>query len=210
MAYTNLTQIIITNDTTGKLSLQIDLADGRAINHSFPLGGSTWDVGQLTTLPELNRSQNLHAAVDAGQVSVSVTQRAGDIGGSTQVEPINLSTADAISGDVPFAKVIDFSSSGGGAARDLDVWTANCPFSVEIVDFTANVTANGGSSTFQLRTATGGGGTAVLGAINSGTTGRSAHAGITAGATIAADGTLQIRMSDGNAAGQAIIWMRRN
>lgn len=71
-------QVNITNNQTGKFSLDVALLNGRAVRASIPAGG-TVDVGDQCTIDELNEIESFKNLVLAGKLSVKSEVEANDI-----------------------------------------------------------------------------------------------------------------------------------
>lgn len=129
---------------------------------------------------------------------------------SASVTPLKLSVVDAggIGSLFCLRKVL---TSGGdtGTADDVSIYTANAPWKFRVVDaFLITSTAAAGSSTAALRTATGGAGTLLTGAMATDANGLSRPTGTTptATATIAAAGSLALRRGDRAHAGELFVF----
>lgn len=104
-------------------------------------------------------------------------------------------------------------TAAAAAARDVSIFTANAPHSLSVLSAEwTGTTAGAADSTAQLRTATGGGGTALSGPIPLDAAGRSREGNggtLPATTTVARGGSMVFRMSDGAAAGRLIVYYRR-
>lgn len=102
MAIGNITQVILTNLTSGAFSVGLSLPDGRRLDHRFPNNLSTWDVGQLATLADINMSPELQTMVDAGQLSVYMVSGADDVAGANAgiIRRVTLATDSQLTADV--------------------------------------------------------------------------------------------------------------
>lgn len=89
-----LSQILITNLTSGRLSLDIPLSDDRQIRRALAVGASV-DVADQATIDELNRSpvvQRLRGINPVGTAKISITTVAGsdDIQGEVDMVTNNI------------------------------------------------------------------------------------------------------------------------
>lgn len=99
-----------------------------------------------------------------------------------------------------------FVAGTGGAPDDVAIIAASAvPFGFRIEDVTLQVSTAVGGSTCQLRTASGGGGAALSSALSSAATGTVRNNDTTT-RTVAANGTVFLRRSDGAVAGTVIAW----
>lgn len=105
-------------------------------------------------------------------------------------------------------------AAASAGARDVSIFTANAPHSLSVLSAEwTGTTAGAADSNAQLRTATGGGGTALSGPIPLDAAGRSREGNggtLPAATTVARGGSMVFRMSDGTAAGRLIVYYRRN
>lgn len=96
-----LSQVLITNTSSGQLSLTLTLPSGQVISHKFLAKFESWDVGGYATLDELNRITDVHTAVTAGKISVTAIQ-GEDLAGTPAVvasetkDPVYVATTGAI------------------------------------------------------------------------------------------------------------------
>ena len=101
----------------------------------------------------------------------------------------------------------------GAAADDVVVYNANAPFAFRILKMMPIITAGAVGQTLQARNATGGGGAAVSSQFGTSLAASSDDPEVTADngstATIAAGGTLVVRRSTGNTAGEVMFLCMR-
>lgn len=93
----------------------------------------------------------------------------------------------------------------GAGADDVVIFNANAPFNFAIVDMMIYVSTAVALSTGTLRTATGGGGTAISDALSTGSTGIDRLASRTTVPSISTNGTLVFRRTSGNTAGEVVL-----
>lgn len=106
---------------------------------------------------------------------------------------------------VPFEFRVSCPSGGSaGTPDDVVIYNANAPLSFRITDCWFTCAAAVVGSTVQLRTASGGGGTALSSALSTAATGTSRN-NDTATRTVAQGGTVVIRRSDRSVAGDMMI-----
>jgi hypothetical protein len=124
----------------------------------------------------------------------------------TKLDPLDATVVDE---GVHFTVMVPFTAAAAGTPDDVTVYAGNCPSKRRYIDSLVKCTTAIGSSTGQLRSATGGGGSAISSAMSTGTTatsGRDVGGGITLAAqTIAANGDLYFRRSDRGIAGVLYI-----
>jgi hypothetical protein len=107
-----------------------------------------------------------------------------------------------------FRKV--FTAGVTGAADDVEIFNANCPYKVRIVDVIMCVTTAKGSATLTLRDTAGGSGTALTSDLSVNATGKVRDAGVATGSpTVAANGSVYARRSDRACAGELFIRVMR-
>lgn len=122
------------------------------------------------------------------------------------VAPVNLAAVASNIGAL-FAVRVAYVAAAAGTADDVTVYNANSPFAFRILKaFFVTSTAIGGS-TVQVRSASGGGGSALSDVFSSATTGENTSTAgtITATATVAANGSVFVRRSDRGVAGEVIL-----
>lgn len=100
-----------------------------------------------------------------------------------------------------------FAATGAGA-DDVTVYSANAPFAFRVVDCHLLIDTAVALTTATLRDATGGGGSALSSALDTGGTGVSRNDGQVTG-TVAANGSLVLRRSNGNTVGELIVAIQR-
>jgi hypothetical protein len=97
-----------------------------------------------------------------------------------------------------------------GTPDDVTVYSANSPAAFRFLDGHAFISTAIGGSTIQLRSGTGGGGSALSDTFNTSATGRVKDAGTaTVTPTLAAGSTLVVRRSDRGVGGEVILFLRR-
>lgn len=132
---------------------------------------------------------------------------------SASVTPVKFSVADSdgIAGALVLRKVLT-ASGATGAADDVTIFSSNAPFKFRVVDAVmVTSTAAAGSSTAALRTASGGAGTLLSGAMAIDANGVSRPTGtsMTATSTVASAGSLFLRRSDRAQVGEILITIIR-
>lgn len=121
-----------------------------------------------------------------------------------QVAPILLGQAS------PFVISLAFAAGGGGAADDVAVLAANLlPFQVRVIDAWLNTIVAVGGATGTLRTASGGGGTALSGAMSAAGANATSRSSLGATQTVAANGTIFLRRSDSGFSGEVYLLVTR-
>lgn len=108
---------------------------------------------------------------------------------------------------VPFVIVVPFTALTTGTADDIEILDS-APFALSLLDRWLDVSAAIGGSTARFRSASGGGGTALSGSVDTATTcdGRRASSGsVGASASVAANGAVFLRRSDRAIAGRAYL-----
>ncbi len=118
------------------------------------------------------------------------------------VEPANL-VASILFG-VPFVITQPMTAGAAGTADDVEIYNANAPFALRIIDVWALLNTAIVGSTIQLRSATGGGGSARSSVLSSAATG-TVRNNDTATQQVGAAGSLYIRRSDRGVAGRVLI-----
>lgn len=159
------------------------------------------------TPSEMEQDLGLKAQVVAGSVSLAFTAEASD-DVSTSSPAANVPATDAAGlGDV-FAIRKAFTAGVTGAADDVTVYAANAPFAMRILDVTMYVSTANAGDTITLRSATAGGGSVQSSALSLASTGvvRNAH---TATVTVAKGGSIYLRRSDRDCAGEVVILVQK-
>lgn len=209
--------VVIQNQTTGNLALDIRLGkfSDRVIRTNLaPKGLGTHahpeniDVGDITTLEELNTRPEIQAllAFSPPRISISVTKGV-DIPGSLD------SVADAQGLGGVITEAFPFAAAGAGA-RDLTLYNASFPFAALLVDAQIMV-STAGAGTLTVRDAAAGGGNALTAALSEAATGRVRDPGTgqTAGAgvlpVLAKGSSIIARESLGTTAGTIILSYQR-
>jgi NAD(P)H-hydrate repair Nnr-like enzyme with NAD(P)H-hydrate dehydratase domain len=124
------------------------------------------------------------AAVDAAQIATSA------------VTAPKLAVIDA-DGLAPVLMIYkSFAAGGGGAPDDVTIYNANAPFGFRILSVGVIVLTVVALSTVQLRSATGGGGSTLSGALSAAVALRVPDLVSTTTFTVAANGTLVLRRLD--------------
>jgi hypothetical protein len=105
-----------------------------------------------------------------------------------------------------------FAAGAGGAPDDVAIYSGNAPYGFRILDVQVLISTLVALSTVQLRSATGGGGSALSDAFASVAVGRLRDLGVGIGnvtPTVATNGTLVIRRSDSGVAGEVILRLQK-
>jgi hypothetical protein len=124
--------------------------------------------------------------------------------GAAQLAEATGNAASAVQIGAEFTIRKTFAALVTGQADDVTLYAAAAPFKFRILDVVAKVSAAVALSTLTLRTATGGGGSALSSDLSSATTGTKRD-DATASATVAAAGSVYLRRSDRAVAGEVII-----
>ena len=189
--------------------LDIALGPKQVIRHTFkPF--EKFDVTDICSADELNRSPEFFALKSAGTVIEVVTPGASDIGGHVTASELSAPSIEGLSGVSVIRQI--FAAGGGGSPDDVIIYNASAPFPFRILDSQVIVSTAVGASTLQLRGATGGGGATYSDAFDSGSTGRKRDTGAggdDATDLIAKSGTLVLRRSDTGVAGEILLFVRR-
>lgn len=104
---------------------------------------------------------------------------------------------------------VAFTAGTTGSADDVTV-LASAPFGFRIVDVILMISTAKGGATATLRTATGGGGSALSDALSVASTGVVRNASLTASPTVAAAGAIYMRRSDRACAGEVILLLAKS
>jgi hypothetical protein len=205
----------INNETSGPLSLDVRLGkfSDRVIRANLAAKGTGTtarpeyvDVGDITTVEELNTRAEIQSLLSSGKVSISVARGTTDIAGAVDFIADSVGLGSTITRAYPYA-------AAGAGARDITLST-NFPFAANILDYMVMV-STAGAGTITLRSATAGGGNALsqaltqaaLGRVRDNGTGQTAGDGVVT--TIAKGGTLVARESLGTTAGTIIVTFQR-
>ena len=161
--------------------------------------GATLDVTGSTSITVT--SDEVRRAALTGDVTAAANSNATTLSDSVIV-PAKLSAS--ITFGVPFLITQPLTAGVAGTADDVTIYSANAPFDFRIVDVWLLVSAAIGGSTVQLRSATGGGGSALSSALSSAATG-TVRNNDTATRQVASGGSLFVRRSDRAVAGRILI-----
>ena len=104
----------------------------------------------------------------------------------------------------PFQIRVPFSAAAAGTADDVTIYNAAAPFGFRITDCHVKISTAIGGSTVQLRSASGGGGSALSSALSSAATG-TARNNDTDSRSVSSGGSLFLRRSDRGVAGEITI-----
>lgn len=194
------------NGSANEFPLYIQLGPRQILSKIFKKSDRDLDVTNLAALGELNRNAELQELIDAGTFSVITTKGHDDIDGAVPVSA-------AASGLSPM-QILRVSMAVGGAAGtadDVTIYSSNAPFAFRIVDAFVVLSDAEGASSATLRSAAAGAGNALCNAIATATAGlnRAAGTAVTATGTVAAGGSLFLRRSDRNIAGELFILIQR-
>lgn len=120
---------------------------------------------------------------------------------SNSVAPVNLAPFTTAGGGIISIFRFAFSAGAGGSADDVTLLAAT-PFPIGLLEYHVTISTAVGGSTVQVRTATGGGGSALGQALSTAATGLIRETTRTAGSLVAAGTPLILRRSDSGVAGQ--------
>jgi hypothetical protein len=179
------------------------------IRHVFKSAQEKFDVTDLCTADELNRNPAWSALVAAGTFSLVVTPGSDDVGDLT-ASKVAVAGSDGVS--VPVVLRQAFVTGGAaGTADDVTVFNASAPYKFRIVDVWLVVADAEAASTVQLRTASGGLGSVLSAEIDTAALGiaRQAGTGLTSTAIVAKNGSVYLRRSDRNVAGELFMLVIR-
>jgi hypothetical protein len=153
------------------------------------------------TMAQIDADISLKALIYAGTVGIAYTEEAGDdIAGGGGLE-------DGVAQTLTVRKT--FAAGAGGAPDDVAVFNANAPYAFDILDVTLLVGTAVSLSTCQLRSASGGAGSAQSDALSSATTGTKRNAAATAAVAVAKGASVFLRRSDSGVAGEVLITLAR-
>lgn len=122
----------------------------------------------------------------------------------TAIAASQLGAPDAYGFAVDLTLRVAFTAATTGSADDVTI-LASAPFGFRILDAMLYVSTAKGSATVTLRSATGGGGSALSDDLSVNATGVVRNASLTASPTVAAAGALYLRRSDRACAGELIL-----
>lgn len=101
-----------------------------------------------------------------------------------------------------------FAAGGGGAPDDVTLYSANAPFKFRIIDAWVHVSTLVALATVQLRSASGGAGSALSDAFVGSALGISRNLLLQTTSTVALAGSLFLRRSDSGVAGEVTLLVR--
>lgn len=126
---------------------------------------------------------------------------------SDVIVPSQLAPASVADFAVPIVRRVAFVVGGASAADDVEI-LALAPFDLRIVDAAFLVSTNLAGSTWQLRTSTGGGGSALSSAVSAATATAQRNAD-TETRTVTQGSPIYLRRSSDQTAGEVVIWAVR-
>ena len=208
----------INNETSGNLSLDVRLgkfSDKVIRTNLAPKGQGTTakpdsvDVGDITTLSELNMRPEIQSLLSSGRISIITARGTTDIPGAD----IASAVADSVGLGGVITRAFPYEAAGAGA-RDIVLYNADMPFAAKVIDFQVMVSTLAAGA-IQLRDALAGAGNAVsqalsqaaLGRVRDDGTGQTAGDGIVV--SIAKGGSLIAREAIGTSAGTIIVTLQR-
>lgn len=106
---------------------------------------------------------------------------------------------------IPFVLPVVLTAGTPGTADDVTVFAANAPYGLQIVDVWATVTTGISSKTVTLRSASGGGGSALSAALDFGTSSTRVRDSLGSAPSVAKGGSLYVRRSDRGVAGTVFV-----
>lgn len=106
---------------------------------------------------------------------------------------------------VPFVFAIPLVAGTPGTADDVSFFTANAPFGFQVVDTWGDPATAISTNTATLRTATGGGGSALSSALDFGTANVRTRNTLGSSGSVAKGGSLVVRRSDRGIAGTVFV-----
>lgn len=181
---------------------------------TLAVGGSVTTSRALTDLPRMANLQNLIAN---GKVSLSVTNTADESASGLASSPNSVGADDfaSVSAATVAAPLqtmyVSIASGGGGSPADSTLFAVNTfPYKVRVMDVVGYVSTAVAASTVTVRTAAAGGG-ALLGSLDSATTGRK-ETTAPVGTTVVTPGGavgLFVRRSDNGVACEVMLTVRR-
>lgn len=175
----------------------ITFVDGSGASRTFaslPAGyRAAVQMRSLTTATGIVRvgTNPMHAMMPSIPSAIGVSQLAGAALDVNAFAPV-------------FELRVPFTAGITGAADDVAV-LASAPFGFRILDAMIYVSTAKGSATVTVRSASGGGGSALSDALSVNATGVARNGSLTASPTVAAEGALYLRRSDRACAGELIL-----
>jgi hypothetical protein len=164
--------INIQNELTTAQSLDIKLSEDRVIRSTLAAkgaigGGDVIDVGDVTTLDELNANTEFRKLLDASPVKVSMSVVGGtnDVAGSDAATAV--ANSEGLGGSERFSAAVPV---GGGGAED-QILIASMPYAALVLDAQILVTTTE-ATTWTLRDAIAGGGNALSDDLSTAAAGR--------------------------------------
>jgi hypothetical protein len=171
--------------------------EGRWLTRTVP--DSSITTAKLAAL-SVTTAKIDNLAVTTGKIAADAVTAAKLADSS--VEPANLIAS--ITFGVPFIVTQAMAAGAAGTADDVTIYNADAPFAFRILDVWALLSAAVVGSTIQLRSATGGGGSARSSVLSSASTGTQRN-NDTATQTVGSGGSLFIRRSDRAVAGRVMV-----
>ena len=158
-------------------------------------------ITERRTLAQLDADSALKTNIANGLISVTLAAETGDSVADSAIVGTGICTMQVV--HVPIVAGIS------GAAQDYPVFVANAPFAFLIMDVMAMVSTSHSGGGLQLRSATGGGGSAQSDALVATATGVLRNAAATASVAVAAGGTVYVHSLNNLVAGEVNITILR-
>lgn len=194
----------VRNESTGFVDVSVEgMQDVLASSASVIVAS---DVQRAALTGDVTASLNSNAttiaalAVNTGKLADDAVTAAKLADSS--IVPENL--VASITYGVPFVITQAMTAGAAGTADDVTIYDATAPFAFRILDVWALYSAAVIGSTIQLRSATGGGGSARSSVLTSAATGTQRN-NDTATQTVGSSGSLYIRRSDRAVAGRIMV-----
>lgn len=191
-----IAQLLIKNLSNTPLPVQAVFERSRQFSQVIGVGKSV-DIGGTATPDEVSRNSEIQNLIAKGKISVTWIQGTSDIAPVPGIEDGQGKATSQVM-RVPCVAGV------GGGADDVVIYSANSP-RIRVIDAFFICSTSIGGGTVTLRTATGGGGTAISDALSAAAPGVARNASVSATTSLAAASTLVIRRNHNTIAGEMVI-----